>query len=178
MKKLSILICSLVGREVSLKKLLNLLEPQKTDDIEIIVDIDNKEVTTGAKRNRLLKKATGEYIAFIDDDDLVSNDYIFKILNAIESKPDCCGMEGLITFKKQNITRTFIHSIKYNSWFTKDEVYYRCPNHLSPVKRILALKAMFPDLTISEDIEYSKRLLPFLKTEVYIKNPIYFYLTA
>ena len=101
MKKLSILICSLREREKSLNKLLEVIEPQRTSEVEIILDTDNGEVTTGFKRNRLLNAAFGEYISFIDDDDLVSNDYIVKILKAIETSPDCCGMEGLITFQKK-----------------------------------------------------------------------------
>lgn len=177
MKKLSILICSLREREKSLNKLLEVIEPQRTSEVEIILDTDNGEVTTGFKRNRLLNAAFGEYISFIDDDDLVSNDYIVKILKAIETSPDCCGMEGLITFQKKNITRKFIHTIQCSEWYEKDHIYYRCPNHLSPVKRIHALATKFPDITVGEDHDYSTRLFPLLKTEVYINNPIYYYLT-
>jgi len=176
-KKLSILICSLQERADKLRKLLNRLEPQKTEEVEILIELDNRERSTGEKRNALIEKAAGEYIAFVDDDDLVSTDYIQKILAASETSPDCIGMEGLITFQSKNITRKFIHSMKYSSWFTKDDVYYRCPNHLNPVKRDIAKKVGFLNISVGEDHDYSNRLFPLLKTEVYIQEPIYYYLT-
>ena len=176
--KLSILICTINGRENQLSILLDCLNKQITDDVEIIIEKDNKVLTTGAKRNILLKKAIGDYVAFVDDDDLVATNYIHKILNAIKSKPDCCGIEGLITFRKKGITKKFIHSIKYNMWFEQDRIYYRCPNHISPIKRKIVLKAMFPEQTVGEDAEFSKRVFPLLKNEVYINEPIYYYLTS
>lgn len=173
--KLSILICSIIGREHLLRRLLAVLEPQKTEIVEILIDTDNKEITTGAKRNRLLRKAQGEYIVFIDDDDLVAENYVHRILKALETSPDCCGIEGEITFLNDKVVRKFVHSLQYSSWFEKNGIYYRCPNHISPVKRIHALAASFPDISRGEDKIYSERLLPYLKKEEYIKEPIYSY---
>ena len=192
-KKLSILICSITERESLLKNLLADLERQRTDDVEILVEIDNKVITTGAKRNVLLRRAIGDYIAFVDDDDKISEDYVPKILEAIKTHPDCCGIEGEITHivkvrmrrlssrfsghykHAQRRVQKFIHSIRYNRWFESNDVYYRCPNHLNPVKREIALKVMFPDLNKEEDKDYSFRLYPLLKTEQYIDGIIYFY---
>jgi len=177
-KKLSILICSIKGRERSLDILLQTLRKQKTNDVEILVEVDNKRITTGEKRNILLKKAKGDYIAFIDDDDMVSEDYISKILKAIESKPDCCSIEGTVRFKRKGTQKRFLHSMQFKSWFTANDIYYRCPNHISPVKRELALKTGFPNISVEEDKAFSLKLLPLLKTEEVIKGPIYFYITG
>lgn len=174
--KLSILICSLVERDSLLKRLLGVLENQRTEEVEILINTDNKQISTGMKRNKLLESSCGEYISFVDDDDLVSDDYITRIFEAIKTSPDCVGIEGIMTDINSGKKNMFIHSLQYKSWFTKNGIYYRCPNHLSPVKRNLALKAGFPNITVSEDHEYSKKLLPFLKTEVYIDIPIYYYL--
>jgi glycosyltransferase involved in cell wall biosynthesis len=176
--RLSILICSLEERRDQLQSLLQDLGRQKTDEVEILTSIDNRQRSIGAKRNELLYRASGDYIAFVDDDDKVANDYVEKILKAIQTNPDCVGMEGSIAFGSSGIVRKFIHSIQYSCWYQKDEVYYRCPNHLSPVKRILALKVMFPNISTGEDRTYSEKLLPFLKTEVYVSKPIYFYYTG
>ena len=174
--KLSILIASLEDRGAKLRKLHGFLERQEvTGAVEILLSVDNGEKTTGQKRNELMMQAAGEYIVYVDDDDLVSPDYVIKILEAIDTHPDCCGMEGVITFAKTGVKRKFIHSMRIRGWYEREGIYFRCPNHINPVKRSLALQAKFPDLTWGEDRVYSDKLSPLLQTEVMIMGPIYFY---
>lgn len=176
--RFSILICSLDDRKLLLNRLLAKLMKQMKENVEIIINSDDGKISIGKKRNLLLADSKGDYIAFVDDDDLVSDDYISKILKALKSNPDCCGIEGEITFASRNKKNKFIHSIRYKHWYKKEGVYFRCPNHLSPVKRELALKVGFIDTNTGEDKAYSLSLLPFLKNEVFIDNTIYFYLTG
>jgi len=173
--KFSILICSLHSRVELLRRLLIVLKQQTLSSVEILVDVDNGEISTGAKRNRLLQKAQGTYVAFVDDDDMVSNDYVSKILNAVQSKPDVVGMTGMLHNANGNFL--FYHSLAHKKWYKKDGAYYRNPNHLDPVKRELALQIGFPDWDSEEDKDYSKRLLPLLKTEQVVEGIIYYYLT-
>lgn len=174
-KKLSILICSLDKREDKLKRLMDVLQSQVNDDVEIIVKSDSGQMEIGKKRNILLEESTGEYISFVDDDDLVSDDYVKKIIEATVLKPDCCGLQGIITFQGKS-PRMFIHSLKYKEWFEQNNIYYRCPNHLNPVKREIALQVKFPEVNFGEDKDYSIRLLPLLKEEIFIPGVIYHYL--
>lgn len=174
-KRLSILICSLNSRAQFLARLRAVLDPQITDEVEVLVNTDDGQMSIGEKRNALLDAATGDYIAFVDDDDMVRTTYVKSILEALQTNPDCVGIEGVITFDGNPNGRLFIHSLQYRSWFEKDGIYYRNPNHLSPVKRELALKVKFPSKNHGEDHDYSRALLPFLNTEVYIKGPIYHY---
>jgi glycosyltransferase involved in cell wall biosynthesis len=174
-KKFSILICSLSSRAEKLQRLMNALQPQLNNFVEVLVKTDNGEIPIGRKRNLLLEEASGEYLAFVDDDDLVAEDYVKKILEAIESKPDCCGIQGIITFQGQG-ARMFIHSLKYKEWFEQNGIYYRCPNHLNPVKREIALMVRFPETNFGEDKDYSTRLLPLLKEERFISGVVYHYL--
>ena len=196
-KKLSILICSIKGREELLQKLVNSIKRQSIKnmrEVEILIEIDSKKITTGMKRNLLLERARGDYICFVDDDDKISEDYVTKILEAIKSKPDCCSLEGQLkrrlNRKQMRAARrsrgtkimaggilisTFIHSLKYKTWFERRGIYYRCPNHLNVVRRELAYQVGFPDISQGEDMTYSLNLFPLLKTEAKIKGPIYFY---
>ena len=110
-KKLSVLICSITSRKILLQNLVEELKRQSiddTNDVEILVEMNNKEITTGAKRNLLLKKARGDYICFIDDDDRVSKDYIVKILEAIKSNPDCCSLEGHLRRRIRTVSYTHL----------------------------------------------------------------------
>ncbi len=173
-KRLSILICTLRKRKKLLDRLLRNLEPQIVDSVEIVIEEDKGEMSTGEKRNLLLKKAQGDYIAFIDDDDLVSNNYVSKILWALMTNPDCCELTGLLIRDKEN--HEFHHSIEHSKWEKIDKRYLRCPNHLNTVKRELALRIGFPNLYAGEDINYSHRLRPLLKIEAKIEGPLYYYL--
>ena len=175
MIKLSILICSLEERKLHLNYLLEFLNKQKTDEVEILTEIDNGEISIGKKRNLLLQRATGEYIVFIDDDDGVSNDYVPKILDALKEDVDCCGIEGIITFNGKGPKR-FIHSLKYDKWFEDENAYYRCPNHLNPTKTEIARKIGYTAVRWAEDFDYSLRIRGSLKTECYIDKCIYYYL--
>jgi glycosyltransferase involved in cell wall biosynthesis len=177
-KMLSILICSLHSRKESLGRLLTELQKQRTPMVEILVIKDDGELTIGKKRNMLLHKATGKYICFIDDDDMVSEDYISRILQACSLSVDCVGIEGIMATNGKSPTR-FAHSIVYKKWSKdqKNNVYLRNPNHLNPVLRTLAVEVGFNDnKSRGEDKEYSDKLQPLLYTEAYINKPIYRYL--
>lgn len=173
-KLLDILICSLYEREKELDNLCGVLSPQAGDDIGILVECDKREMSVGTKRNKLLSLATAEYVCFVDDDDMIAPNYVDLIRSALEKRPDCVGIEGIITFDGRG-PRKFIHSKRYDHWFEKNGIYYRTPNHLNPVKRELAVQVGFPDSRHGEDAVYSSNLFPRLQSEEYIDGPIYFY---
>ena len=174
MKKLSILIVSLEERKSLLKNLTRILKLQSNNDVELLAYVDNGENSIGYKRNQLLDAAKGDYIAFVDDDDVLSPYYTQYILEGIKTNPDCCGIEGIITMENTP-PRKFIHSVKYQNWYTENDIYYRCPNHLNPVKREIALDTKFVDVSNQEDLIYSMALKSKLSKEFYIDTPIYFY---
>jgi glycosyltransferase involved in cell wall biosynthesis len=176
---LSILICSLHSRSESLKLLLEHLHNQIEDSdlVEILTDVDNKEKSTGKKRNDLVNRAKGQYIVFIDDDDWVNDYYVQRMLLACMSGCDCVAINGKMTTDGgkeiawrlskdyENIT------VKENS----KDVYLRKTNHITAVKRELALKAPFPNKSNAEDKSYSDAVNQFLKTEHRISLPMYHY---
>ena len=157
------------------------LRPQLPVDesVEMIIKeelpVDQGGPTIGANRNAALADSTGEYICFVDDDDLVPEYYVERILNAIETKPDVIGIKGhyIVGDGKPQL---FVHSMQFKEWLTVDGVHQRCPNHLNPVKRELALQVPYNEKNHGEDQDYSMALLPLLKTEVMVEGLMYFYL--
>lgn len=174
--KLSILVCTIPERFDEFNTLLRKLKLLSFNlGVEILHDNAPKGTKTiGGKRNDLINKSVGEYVCFVDDDDDISDDYFTEILKAIESKPDCVGFEIACNMEGKKVNAA--SSIKYD-W--SDNIdgyrYVRSIYHKTPVKREIALKCMFPDISYAEDYEYSQRLKPHLKNEVFINKPLYFY---
>lgn len=178
---LSLLIPTLTQRAPMLARLLNSIERQLNqykafNMVEVLVNEDEGQATIGGKRNTLLRKAKGEYCAFIDDDDRISPFYISLILRALQSEPDVCSLKGIISFdgRKKQI---FLHSLKYTGWYEKHGVLYRNPNHLNCIKTSIARQIGFPEINHGEDKEYSDKLLQsgLLKTEATITDTLYYY---
>lgn len=145
-------------------------------DVELIYD-DSEYDSTGVKRNRLLSMAKGEYVVFIDADDEVPEYYISEILKGIESGCDCIGMKGYMTTNGKNRIDWELSKDYENDTITVNgrPFYIRKTNHISPVRRELALMTMFPDKSNAEDKDYSDRLNPLLKTEYKIDKTMYHY---
>ena len=175
--KFSILICTVVSRKKQLANLLKILEPQLTKYVEVLTECDNKEISVGRKRQILLERAKGDYVAFIDDDDAVSSDYVAQILQAIKQQPDCigllirCNMEGKLKHAKA--------SNQYDDWMDNVDGYdyVRTTYHKTPIKRWIALKIGFKDLRFREDYDFAVRLKKsaLLNDEVFINKELYHY---
>lgn len=100
MVKLSIIIPYYQTYEFT-KLLLEKLEPQLTDEVEVLLEDDGcyetrldkfKKIIITHKdnegvaptRNGAIRKAQGEYIAFIDSDDMIADNYVEVLLDAIK----------------------------------------------------------------------------------------------
>ena len=179
---LSILIPTLRSRASFYKRLTVELQRQiKTledpNSVQILAYVDNREKTTGHKRNVLLERATGLFVVHLDDDDNISGKYVKLIVEAIKNNPDidAIGIRGLYS-ENGGPQEPFETSLAHN-WEKKDGWYYRTINHISPIKREHAIKVKFPDKVHGEDFDYTMELKAsgLLKKEVVIKENIYFY---
>ncbi len=171
---LSILIAALHKREKSLRELLDILHRQifalaNPWRVEIHVARDSGELPVGAKRQSLLRQARGEFVCFIDDDDLVAPTYIADILNAIDRRPgaDCVVFAGRLEVDGR-FAGPFDYSITHQHYYQIGNRYFRTPNHLCPVRRDLAIQVGFKAVNCGEDTDYARRLYPLLKTQAEI----------
>jgi len=176
---LSILICSVPGRSEKLSHLLGVLTPQiekSHQHVEVLINLDDRRLTIGEKRNRLVRASSGMFVAFVDDDDLVSPNYVDEIVKAIESNPqaDVLSLDGVITFDGKN-PAVFSHSVQHGGWVTRNGMYFRTPNHLNPVARRHALKVKYQEINHGEDRAWSDAVLHLLEVESQTHGILYRY---
>lgn len=180
----SILIATLESREEQFNKLHTELmkqieENNLQDEVEILVFQDNFDYPVGMKRNTLLADASGLFAAFVDDDDLVSDDYVISIIQAIKENPeiDCVGIKGIL-ISPHLPRKEFIHSIKYKEFKEDRNYYYRPPNHLNPIRVELSRNFLFPVINNGEDFDWTMKICKanILKKEAYIDKVLYKYM--
>lgn len=187
MKLLSILIPTTPDRAEYLLRLKNELFRQIHElKLEDQVDVDILDTplaqgndpiySTGAKRNSLVENAQGKYYAFIDSDDMPSQNYFELVMPGIYKDVDCCSLVGSIYFNGKK-GKPFLHSIKYKAWWEDEKAYYRMPNHLNVVKKELVKDIKFPEKKFGEDGVQSEfmRDAGVLKNEYEINEVLYHY---
>lgn len=158
-------------------KIDRLIAPYK-NQVELITLEDNREKTTGAKRNELINQAKGKFSAFIDDDDDIPDHYFHSIITTINNKPDidCIGLKGFIIWNGKR--EIFKHStgLPYSSGKVNG-MYLRPPNHLNPMLTKYFKEIKFPDLTFAEDFDFCQRLAEkkLIKNEHFIDLILYYY---
>lgn len=179
--KWNILICTLPSRKALFNTLVSKLQGQIVangleDKVGILHFLDNKENTVGRKRNELLHRSNAEYTCFVDDDDDVSDWYVERIYAGILTNPDCVSLTGIFT-RRGLKPQTFIHSLDYTEYFEKEQVFYRPPNHLNPIRRSIATKIAFPELNHGEDTNWALSMCKqqLIQSEYKIEEPYYFY---
>ena len=177
--KLSILIPTVVGRETEFERLTKYLRKQYTgDDVEILSLKDNKEISIGEKRNRLYNMAKGKFSVMIDDDDMVSEDYIPTILSVLNDTIDCVGyFENCLINGKQQ--RSVI-SLNCKGWMTNDPPingthYNRTPFFKVPIKTSICKMVGVRDMRFGEDHDFAMRIHKYLNKEHFIYREMYFY---
>jgi glycosyltransferase involved in cell wall biosynthesis len=172
--KLSILIPSLYERSsISHKLINNLLEQIGEKPVELLTFSDNVKRSIGEKRNNMLDLANGEYIVFVDDDDMVSSDFVDEILKAIENNNvDVINYKVLYSYNDNN-HKEVLYS-KENSHGEDSSYYYRRPNHLMVHKKD-NIKERFKPVKFGEDDEWASRQVNFIKSEYNINKILYFY---
>lgn len=141
---LDILICSVYARHEQLAGLLLVLGPQldaAAGAARVTVAVDDCELPVGAKRSALVACSTADYVCFVDDDDMVSDDYVAMLLSALAHDPDYVGFEVAVLLDGVASKRCY-HSLRYTGWSEDTDGYYRDLSHLNPIRREIALQGL------------------------------------
>jgi glycosyltransferase involved in cell wall biosynthesis len=182
------LILSIVIPYYNTKKytdeLLDVLAPQVNDNVEVILVDDGSpdEYSTkhdwvkvlwqrnhgvAAARNLGLSKARGDYVAFVDSDDLVAEDYIEKIIKAAEGKPDYIEM----SWRSLN-TNEYFYRVSEYEYLENPSVCTRC------FKRSFIGNVRFnEDKDAGEDEDFTRHLDISRGKRGFVSKYLYFYRT-
>ena len=169
-------------------------------EVEVVTCLDNKRLKVGQKRNFLMGKCSGDYFAFVDDDDVISDDYFAQIL------PRCNGLYDLIVFKAIMFYNARPHcNVEYDPKHTRDfdgpargaktittkdgrtialngqrteslGWAYRVPNHLMVWKRSVAAHVPFPNISLGEDGQWAQKMKGRAKNVHRIDSVLYHYM--
>lgn len=183
-KLLSILIPTVVGRETELRLLLDEIHKQIGRlncyaDVEVLIEKDNKEISTGAKRQLLYDRATALYSWQLDDDDMIANDAIELILKATEENHDVISLNELCILQHETHIeyKLCTHSIAFDYW--EENIagwdFVRCPFYKDVIKSELCKQVRISDIRYGDDHDFSLRIRPLLKTETHIDKFLYLY---
>lgn len=189
--KFSVLMLSIPSRIESMSAAVKHLQEQadatgQGESVEILVLLDNRSKTIAEKRNDLLKMARGRYIAFLDDDDAVSKDYMSKILKAIdENDVDCISFNQWCSIDGEPMDVEFGIGNPHGHMWRDEEGFLgnikRPPYHMCVWKRELAQSEFFIQSyssagQSSEDIDWLMRLYPKVQTEFHIDDALHGYI--
>ena len=170
--KLSILICTINNRNINL--ILEQLNPQLTDEVELLYLGDNKKRTTGEKRNNLITLAKGDYVVFIDDDDRITDDYVKSLLEATQGGLDCIVFDLAYFFNGKFIQKAK-SGIEFDNDYDFTGIFLRRPNHIMCIKREIASEVKFLGINLGEDFDWAFKLKDKLRTQTRINKVLYFY---
>lgn len=155
----SVLIPTIPGREASLQRLLAAIREKVARiapdlRVEYSIKFDNKEMSVGLKRQELLQNAHGKYMAFIDDDDEITDAYIEDLAATIRGSYPVMRLRGQIS------PYTFTHSLdnKLTGMMAQGDVFLRPPNHLNPMMTDVAKLVGFRDAVRGEDLDWTIRM--------------------
>jgi hypothetical protein len=176
---ISILIPTMKKRRFCRNLLIKNIEEQikKTKlKVELVV-FEEQKLTIGRKREQMIHECNGKYCAFIDDDDIISQNYLKSFEPMFEEgyNYDCSSLWGSY-YSNNEFMKTMHHSIQYSSWKEDEKTYYRNPNHLNLILSSICRQVGYENQK-GEDYNFSKKLLTLnlCKNEYNNSNCNYFY---
>ena len=111
--------------------------------LEHLVMFDNRSMTIGEKRQALLDSARGDYLAFVDDDDDVSDDYVASLAAGMRMGVD------VVTFLQKAVINGEVGHVDFRVSHLADEPWRpgmrarRRPWHVCAWKRDLVKDCRF-----------------------------------
>lgn len=178
---LSILIPSVPNRLHKTVELFEFLSAQisaisPNPLVEILALTDNKFRTIGEKRQSLVETSIGTHIAFVDDDDKISENYVFQIVHALKSDPDVVTFEQLAFLKGHgSAIIDFDLRHQFDEPWQPSATVRRRPWHLCAWRRSIAIQCHFTSKNYGEDADWVNQANFLASTQIHIPKILHEY---
>ena len=174
----TILIATLGRREAKLLRLLRILAPQLREAggaAGVVALWNNGERPLTRVRQDLIEYAATPYVSFIDDDDIVTFDFIRQILPLLDGEVHYAGFRAMVYQDGVPWLPAKI-SLDAGGWHNTAEGFFRDITVLNPVRRDLVMKhADFTTGGWPEDRSWTAQLRGHLRTGAFIDEILYHY---
>lgn len=140
----------------------------------------------GAARNRGVEESTGDYILFVDSDDVISSDCLTVMTNLLSRHPKAdfilCSMKtmnGELSFS----TEGYPEYTDNRKWLMSNSIFPEAKISPSPCNKLIRRKLLidndikFPANVIYEDAEFSYLLGLYVKSGCFSNAFTYYYRT-
>lgn len=152
-----------------------IMEQSKGLPVEMLALMDNRFRSVGLKRNALVEIARGKYLAFCDDDDMVSPDYSETLCDMARVDVDVLCFNQLANWNGNESTIEFRIHYPVNGIFRTGGITRRFPWHVCAWRREIARQCIFTDRMFGEDLDFALQAEEITKTEAYIPKTLHYY---
>lgn len=156
---------------------------KKKDSRVVVIHQENRGVSSA--RNNGLKHMTGEWLCFVDADDVVQTNYIeylYNLANTFNAEVSACGYTKI---NRNDIYKVITNNSNEYTFFSaaeaiEDMLYKKKISTYCCAKmfRKKAIKQVFfqEDLKVAEDFDFTIRILENVKKVVYGSQNLYLYI--
>ena len=175
---LSILTASIPERADKLEMLTEKIAEQIGDlPVEHLVFLDNRRRTIGAKRDALLRIARGTFVAYVDDDDTVSPDYVASLVEAIKNAMVPVDVITFAQFARvDEASAKIVFGLRQeNQPFVPDTEVLRAAWHVCAWRRSVAILSHFPESNYGEDWAFAEPLNRIARASIHLDKVLHYY---